>query len=170
MIMGLKGFCIVDDIVKSKNFKTFYEYLEYTEYNTIALFGGAVCICDPQICNLKYKHIKDLRFVCDLVFKKDYWIDGFEMTGYKVFINITEYIKDAGWYSVEDDGVYNYDEADYEYDIEQPTREYTCEFIDEPDEKPTVNCEYDFIDTDTEESEDYEGFIPDDFVDHNFMS
>ena len=70
--------------------------------------------------------------------------------GYTAFINITKYVKDEGWYTVDDDGVYNYDEDDYEYNIEPPTRGYNCEFIDEPDEKPTTNCEHDFIDdTDT---------------------
>ena len=46
---GFKRFCIVDDIVKSQNFKTFYDHLGYTEYNTIALIEGTICICNPYL-------------------------------------------------------------------------------------------------------------------------
>ena len=75
-------------------------------------------------------------------------------------------------YVIDDDGIYNYDEADYGYDnIEQTTKQCKCELNDDSDEEPSANLEHDFInDTDTEASDDNEAYMPDDFVDHSFMN
>ena len=101
---GRKLFRFEDSITQSKNFKTFYDDLESTVNTNITIFKDIVYINGPKISSLKYKRINDLRIVCDIVFKKDYCVGNFEMIGYYVFVNITEYVKDEGWYAIDDDG------------------------------------------------------------------
>jgi hypothetical protein len=68
MKMAIKRLRIIDNIILSKNFKTFYDHLETTVNTVISKFEGAFYIIAPKISNLKYEYTKDVRIVCDITF------------------------------------------------------------------------------------------------------
>jgi hypothetical protein len=130
---------IEDDITKSKNFITFYEYAQSMNDNVIHIGDDEIVTIHKvmNIDNFKYKYIEDLRIICDIAFKKDYMVERMSENSedihisYDVFVNITKYLTID---YVIDDCNHIGDIEDDDIDVESSTKQCNFEFIDDPDE------------------------------------